>query len=251
MRTGMHIGKTVRALALAGFTVAGTVLAGCSGGTQRIDSQVPVGASRNVTGVWRIAALTGAGKRLTCQDPSSILGSPITELTDRNVVVAACGARDTYTFGAMDVAGRGRYRIDALGNSEEGTFQVKDNTLTLVRDTANGAGLPTPLQKLIFRIDTDGANLVFTPVAQPAAYRKIVASDPAFNDDGSLNSANLTPVLNSDNTVNIIVLPDTDTVPVVQPDLTISTVNPLSARDASDTPGFVRRYQVSYTVQKL
>lgn len=249
MRTGMHIGRTVRALALATFTVAGTVLAGCSGGSQRIDSSVPFSDFRNVSGTWRITALTGAGKRLTCQDPDSILGSPLTELTDRGVVVASCGANDTYTFSTMNSAGRGRYRIDALGNSEEGAYQVSGENLILVRDTANGAGLSAPLQRMVLRITVDGENLIFSPVAQPTAYRKL--ADPAFNEDGSINAANVTPVLNSDDTVNVIVLPNTDTVPIVQPDLSIVPGIPDSAKDATDTPGFVRRYDVSFTVKKL
>lgn len=250
MQFSMQFGKMARASALAGIAVAAVVSSGCAGGANRIDPKVPAARVRDISGTWGVTSLANNEKFVTCQDPNNILGSAVSELVDRGVVVSSCGPSDTFTFGPSDNSGNGTYTVEALGNVSEGTYTVEKERVTLVRTRSNGAALAAPLQKIVYAIvDTaDGIDLV--PVAQPVAYKLRSNELPATDEDGRVIVENLTPVLNADNTVNTIVLPNTDSVAVVQTDLTVKVGNFVTTNDVTDTPGFVRSYFVKRSLRK-
>ncbi|MFM7320305.1 MAG: hypothetical protein ACKO5K_02120 [Armatimonadota bacterium] len=252
MVSGMQNGRTVRAMALAGLSVAATVLAGCSGGANRFDPNVPVSRTRDIAGDWRVTNLSINGRSVSCQDPENIFGDPITNLTDKNVVVASCGPTDTYTFGPANTAGEGAFEIREGNNVGAGTYTVSTDQVVLVRTSANGTALSAPLQRVVFAIKDTTTGIQLVPVAQKTAYRKLREDEDAFNEDGTLRASNVTPVLNDDaiRSINTIVLPNTDVHPIVHPDLTITVGLPSSASVATDTPGFVKRYGVTVTLKK-
>ncbi len=250
MQFSMQFGKMARASALAGIAVAAVVAGGCAGGANRIDPKVPAPKVRDISGTWGITSLANTEKFVTCQDPNNILGDSVSELIDRNVVVASCGPSDKFTFGPSDNAGNGTFAYESLGNVSEGTYTVERERVTLVRTRSNGAALAAPLQKIVYSIvDTaDGLDLV--PTSQPVAYRLRSNELPATDEDGRVIVENLTPVLNTDGTVNTIILPNTDSVAVVQKDLTVKVGNFVTTNDVTDTPGFVRSYFVKRSLRK-
>jgi len=250
--SGTQNGRTIRAMMLAGVSVAATVLAGCSGGANRIDPNVPVSRTRDIAGEYRVTNLSMNGRSVSCQDPENIFGDPVTNLTDKNVVVASCGPTDTYFFGPANAAGEGSYEIREGGNVGGGTYTVSTSQVVLVRTSANGTALAAPLQRVVFSIKDTANGIQLIPVAQKTAYRKLREDEDAFNEDGSLRADNVTPVLNDDaiRSINTIVLPDTDVHPIVQPNLEVVVGLPSSASVATDTPGFVKRYGVAVTLKK-
>jgi len=257
LRKGMQFGNMVRALALAGVAVAGTVSAGCSGGTNRFDPNVPVFETRDIRGVWEVSALSNNERFVTCQDPDTIVGNPVTHLLDRGVILGSCSPTDAYEFIPNDPVrdnGTGRFVIRVMGVESKGSYVVEKSKLTLRREEIAGVPLKgteggEPIQKLVFSIvDTaDGIELV--PVQLPVAYVPKNNADP-IDDDGNVVVANIAPKMNSDNTVSTIILPHGDAVPVIQTDLSVAIQNVFSASQNTDTPGFVRSFFVKPRLRK-
>lgn len=225
------------------FGLAAVTIAGCGGSN---DGAVPPPTvSRNISGVWRRYQIAIEGTRVSCPDPKELLAPNTRELTINNVVVDTCGSGESLTFGTSTSAGTGRYRLATLRGTEDGTYTITGDTLTLVRDTVNGTYLKNlvpaqPSQRTVYSITLVNNVIRMTPVSQPVALKKVDSSKPAFREDGSIIASNVTPVLNGDGTVNTVVLPGTNDVATVNPDLSI-TVGPIaSGSNADDTPGLVR-----------
>lgn len=234
--------------------MASIALTGCGSST---DSSVPAtNQTRDIAGIWRRYQIGIEGTRVSCPDPASLLAPATRELTVNSIVVDTCGSNESLIFGTPSSPGKGRYHLGTLRGTEDGFYTISGTTLTLVRDTVNGTYLKnlTPAQapqKTVYTLSFDSSNdtLRIVPVAQSALLRKRDSSLPAFREDGSLIASNVTPVLNSDGTVNTIVLPGINDVAVVNPDLSI-TIGPISAgAGADDTPGLVRIRAVENTFQ--
>jgi len=193
---------------------------------------------------------------VSCPDPKSLLAPSTRELTINSVVVDTCGISEKIVFGAPSGLGRGRYHIDSLRGTEDGTYTISGANLVLVRDMVNGVYLKNmvpaqPAQRTVYSVSFDDTEKTvrIVPVPQPVALKKKDSSAPAFREDGSLIADNTTPVLNSDGTVNTIILPTSNDVAVVNSDLSI-TVGPIaSGANANDTPGLVRVRGVENTFQ--
>ena len=250
MQYSTQFGKIARASALAGIALAGVVFAGCSGGDNRIDPKVPARAVRDIAGSWGVTAIANNERFVTCQDPNNILGGPVAELKDRNVVVASCGATDAFTFGPSDAAGNGTFTYESLGTVTEGSYFVEKDKLTLVPTRANGSVLSAPLPKSVYSLIDTSEGIELVPISQSAAYRLRASDLPKVDNTGRVLVDNLTPILNADGTVNTIILPNTDTVPIIQSDLTIHVGPSVDPADVTDTPGFAREYFVKRTLRK-
>lgn len=225
------------------FGLAAVAMAGCGGST---DSTVPPPTvSRNISGVWRRYQIAIEGTRVSCPDPKELLAPNTRELTINNVVVDTCGSSESLTFGTPTSVGTGRYRLVTLRGTEDGTYTITGDTLTLVRDAVNGKYLKNLVpaqasQRTVYSVSIVNSVIRITPIAQPVSLKKVDSSLPAFREDGSIIASNVTPVPNADGTINTIVLPGTNDVATVNPDLSI-TVGPIaSGAGTDDTPGFVR-----------
>ncbi len=235
------------------FGLAAVVVAGCSGGST--DSEVPPPTqSRNVAGAWRRHQIGIEGTRVSCPDPASLLAPNTRELTINNIVVDTCGSNETLIFGESTSLGKGRYRMVTLRGTEDGNYILTGDTLTLVRDAINGTYLknlsPTQSpQRTVYSVKLDKDSMTIVPISQPVGLTKKDSTLPAFREDGSIIASNIVPILNSDGTVNTVVLPGTNDSAVVNSDLSI-TVGPVaSGSSADDTPGLVRVRGVENTFQ--
>lgn len=221
----------------------GSLLTGCGGGG--VDQDYLDSGSRALIGTYSKTSISALGTRVTCGDASSVVGDPKTELKDRNVVIDICTPTDTITFSED-----GRYAIKSYGGTEAGTFSRDNQRLELVRDTENGSVLSTPYQKTIYTLSGTGANLTFTPAAQPVGYQKIDPAGDAFNGDNTPNYDNLAPKANVDGTLAILWLPNADSKPVLKNNLSIVPELIADAKEAVDARGFSKRYVVTYTFGK-
>ena len=235
------------------FSLASVVVAGCSGGST--DSTVPPPTlSRNVAGIWRRYQIGIEGTRVSCPDPASLLAPNTRELTVNNIVVDTCGSNETLIFGNPSSLGKGRYRMVTLRGTEDGSYTLTGDTLTLVRDAVNGSYLKdlAPAQapqRTVYSVTLVEDSMNIVPISQPVGLTKKDSSLPAFREDGSIIASNIVPVLNADGTVNTVVLPGINDAAVVNADLSI-TVGPVaSGASADDTPGLVRVRAVENTFQ--
>lgn len=243
-----------------GWSILGfvsVVAAGCAGGGSSIDGSVPsLNVTRSISGVWRRYQIGIEGTRVSCPDPKSLLAPSTRELTINNIVVDTCGSSENLIFGAPSSPGRGRYHINSLRGTEDGSYTISGSSLVLVRDMVNGVYLKnlSPAQapqRTVYSVTFDDVENTFrvVPVSQSVRLKKKDTSLPAFREDGSLIATNVTPVLNSDGTVNTIILPTINDVAVVNSDLSI-TVGPVAdGAKSDDTPGFARIRAVENTFQ--
>jgi hypothetical protein len=221
------------------------LLAGCSGGTNRTDPQVPpLSEGRSIDGIWRKSAIGTRSKTVSCADPSTILiGSPIRDLTVNGLLVETCSPYESINFSGGT---SGRYRLTTQTAVEDGSYSLKSGQLTLIRDTVNGVALknltvPQAPQRAVYTVgiveNGTASQIVLTPVAQPVALRQ-VGSTPAFNPDGSLNDSAVAPVANGDGSVNVLILPEVTDRASVNSDLTISVGPTQNAGTEANPPGF-------------
>ncbi len=235
------------------FGLASVVMAGCSGGSS--DSAVPPPTlSRSVAGIWRRTHIGIEGTRVSCPDPKSLLAPNTRELTINSIVVDTCGSNETLIFGTATSLGKGRYRLIGLRGTEDGSYVLTGSTLTLVRDAINGTYLKnlTPAQapqRTVYSVVLSGDSMTFVPVSQPVGLVKKDSAMPAFREDGTIIASNVTPIRNTDGTVNTVVLPGVNDMAVVNSDLSITVGAVASGANADDTPGLVRVRGVENTFE--
>jgi hypothetical protein len=237
------------------FGLASVALAGCSGGS--LDPAVPPATlTRDVAGIWRRYQIGIEGTRVTCPDAKDLLAPNTNELIVGRIVVDTCGSSEMLVFGTQTSLGKGRYRLVTLNGTEDGSYTLTGATLTLVRDAVNGTYLKnlSPAQapqRTVFSVTVVEGVMRIVPLSQPVGLTKKDSSQPAFREDGSIIASNVTPIMNSDGTVNTVVLPGINDVAVVNPDLSI-TIGPVaSGSNADDTPGLVRVRGVENSYQFL
>ena len=221
----------------------GGTLSGCGGGG--IDQNFLNSSSRSLIGTYRKLSIASNGTYATCGTPGSILGSPRTELKDRNVVIDVCTANDTLGFGED-----GRFSISSQAGARSCTFVMNNQRLEMVTDSLNGATLPLPHIKTVYTVSGSSKNLILTPAPEPVSYQKIDPTADAFKEDGTPNYDNLAPLSNVDGTLPLLWLPNTDSKPVLKADLRLVPELIADAREAADARGFSQRYMVTYTFGK-
>jgi hypothetical protein len=225
------------------FGLATVAIAGCGGSS---DSAVPPQTvSRNIAGVWRRSQIGIEGTRVSCPDPKNLLAPNTRELTINNIVVDTCGSSETLILGTATTPGKGRYRMVTLRGTEDGNYAFSGDTLTLVRDAVDGTYLknqvpPQASQRTVYSVVLVDNTITISPVAQPVGLKKVNAALPAFREDGSIIASNVTPVINSDGTVNTVVLPGVNDVATVNADLSITIGSIAAGTGTDDTPGLVR-----------
>lgn len=231
-------------------------IAGCSGGTNRTDNSVQVAiTTRAIDGVWRKSSIATRTRWVSCSDPNqTIIGSPISELTENGVVVDTCSPYESIIVGATDSKGNGRYRLVGQRSTEDGAYHFDGTTLTLTRDTIDSVPFKNkvpaqPNQRLVFRVTFNDADQSFTitPVPQTVALKKVDATQPAFRADGTLVVENVTPVLNADKSISVIILPELSDFATVNSDLSVSVGPTASPAGVVDPPGFPKQHSVSFT----
>lgn len=232
-----------RFLGIAAVLGLGGMLSGCGGGG--IDQNFMNSSSRPLVGTYRKISIASNGTYATCGTPGSILGSPRTELKDRNVVIDVCTANDSIVFSED-----GRFSISAPDGARSGTFVMDKQRLELVVDSMNGDELLPPHIKTVYTVSGSSKNLMFTPAPEFVSYQKIDPTGNAFKVDGTPNYDNLAPLSNVDGTVPLLWLPNADSKPVLKADLRLVPELIADSRESADARGFSQRYTVTYTYTK-
>ena len=235
------------------FGLACTALAGCSGGST--DSNVPPATlTRNVAGIWRRYQIGIEGTRVSCPDAKGLLAPSTRELVINSIVVDTCGSSEMLIFGTQTSLGKGRYRLATLRGTEDGTYMLTGDSLTLVRDAVNGTYLKNLVpaqapQRTVYSVTLVDGALRIVPVPQTVGLTKKDSSKPAFREDGTIIASNVVPIPNADGTINTVVLPTVNDVAVVNSDLSITVGSVSGGASADDTPGLVRVRGVENTYQ--